>query len=100
MEDIKTIDGGRKKLCFKLAGSERVWEMPTLDSLPMKKALALSDIDPSSDREAQNAVMALMDELCPGLTDEITLGECKQIFNMLTEVSSVSLGEYQASPEQ
>ena len=98
MADIIHLGGERSEVCFQLAGNDKVWRLPTLDSLPMKRVLKLNSLV-STDDEAQQVAIDLFDELCPGLTDELTLGEFKQVFDAWAGASSVSMGESQASPE-
>ena len=99
MGEIVKIGSGRAEVCFQLDGTDKVWRIPTLDSLPMKRVLKLSELSAETDAEAQEAAIELIDELCPGLTDELTLGEFRKVFDLWMSASSVSLGESQASPE-
>lgn len=98
MADVIKLGGERSELCFQVAGSDRVWHLPTFDSLPMKRALKVASVSAESDEEAQRVAIDLIDELCPGLTDELTLAEFREVFDMWAGASGVSLGESQASP--
>ena len=99
MADIVKLGDTRHEVCFQLAGSDRVWHLPTFDSLPMKLALKLAIVEAGDDMAAQKAAIDLVDEICPGLTDELTLAEFRDVFDMWVGASAVSPGESQASPE-
>lgn len=101
MENSATIiKAARKEWAFQLAGSDKVWTLPLMGSLPVGLARKVAKM-PEAMTEAQmlDAAFDLFDELCPGLTDVVTSDQLAEIMLGWREASQVSPGESQASSD-
>lgn len=87
---------------FKLEGSDKVWRIPLAGSLPLKKArrlAAMVDSANASEIEQLDAVIALFDDLCPGLTDEVRSDQLKEIMEGWSAASGIEPGESRGSAD-
>lgn len=97
--NVMSFKPQRAHFCFTIGDDPKVWRMPALGSLPVKtarKLLSLADVDGSA---AVDAAFDLMDELCPGLTDVVTMTEFSEIFTAWKATADINLGESSASSE-
>lgn len=93
-ENVIRIGRPRRSFCFQLNGSERVWEMPSLEDLPVDQARRMASlVNVSNPLDQVDAVCDLMEELCPGLVNEVTMGDLMEIFRAWRDSSSVTVGE-------
>lgn len=88
-----------KEWCFKLNGSEKLWRMPLLGSLPLKTARRLMHSKANDETEMIDAATDLLDEICPGLTDELTVSGLMEVVSAWGEASGILLGESRSSSE-
>ena len=84
----KLIDSKKGAFKFKVDGSDKLWSLPLIDCLPVKSAMRLRDSG-----DGIEGAVALIDELCPGLTDVLTLDGMTQLFDAWNEASGISAGE-------
>ena len=83
---------------FQLAGSEKVWTLPLMGSLPIgtaRRMMRLADVETES--EMIEAACTIFDELCPGLIDTVTSDQLLAIMRGWQEASGMTPGESQAS---
>ena len=93
-ENVVKIGRPRRSFCFQLNGSEKVWEMPSPDCLSVEQARKMAlIINLSNPLDQVDAVCDLMEEMCPGLVNEVTMGDLMEIFHSWKDSSSITLGE-------
>lgn len=94
MAEIATIGEQAAEFNFRLAGSEKVWRLPLMGSLPVKTARRLARLsDAGEGSDMFDAAIEVFDELCPGLTDEVTMSQLTEVMRAWNEASGVSVGE-------
>lgn len=97
MADVKTISAPRGVFKFQVAGSGEVWSIPLMGSLPVPLARKMTR--GRDDNERMEDAFEVMDELCPGLLDGLTVGDFNEILSAWTEASGVTPGESQGSSD-
>ena len=91
----KVIEGVSGSWSFALAGDEgRVWSLPLLGALPVSKAREITRLSRvEDDVERWDATVAVLDDLCTGLTDVLTTSQMNDVVSGWVEASGISLGE-------
>ena len=85
---------------FQLSGSDKVWSLPLMGSLPLAVARKVAKMVGLDDESAMiDAAFDLFDELCPGLVDAVTTDQLAAIMVGWKEASSIEPGESQASSD-
>lgn len=84
---------------FQLEGGDAVWRLPLLGSLPVSKARCIMGAESGTSMEQLEAVLDLMDELCPGLTDELTVQGVSDVLSAWSEASNITVGESRSSSD-
>ena len=100
MEEITKIKADAGKWMFQLSGSEKVWSMPLMGSLPVKTARDVSKLaEVNAKTDMLDAAISLFDELCPGLTDVVTTDQLAEVMTAWKDASGIAPGESQASSD-
>ena len=101
-ETISTIGAARKVWCFRLAGDEKVWELPLIGSLNVKQAMKFRKLGKSAgDEEAMlDVAMDLFETLCPGLVESLTVDQLGEVMRGWQDASGMAAGESQASSDR
>ena len=97
--DVAVIGAPVRTWRFRISGSEEVFSLPLMGSLPMKDALALNTLASATRDEQVDAAVELFDRMCPGLTDIVTLDQLTDVVNGWREASGIAPGESPASSE-
>ena len=94
MDNITSIGGQKKEFRFQLAGSERVWAMPLMTSLPVSQAVKIAKLANVSNIGDQiDALTVVFESLCPGLIEELTMDEAAEVLRAWGAASGITLGE-------
>ena len=100
MDNIVSIGCAAKEFRFTLAGSERVWSIPLMTSLPVRQAAKIAKLAKSTSIETQtDALVELFDTVCPGLIDEISIDQAGEVLRAWGKASGVTPGESPAPSE-
>lgn len=91
------IASARNEWRFQLEGSRKVWALPLMGSLPAKKARMLSGLASADEQDALGLFVDLIEELAPGLADQVTLDQLREVIEGWQEASGISAGESQGS---
>lgn len=97
--DFSVIDAPAKEFCFKLSGSDELYRLPSVGSLPVRVARRLMDVGDGSNAEVLDAVGDLMDQWCPGLVDTLTLEQFTEVVEAWFTASGITMGESAASAD-
>ena len=93
------IASTRREWRFQVGSSKKVWSLPLMGSLPAKKVKVLASLDKEDGDEALDVFVDLLEGLCPGLTDELTLDELQQVMVGWQEASGITAGESRPSSD-
>ena len=100
MEEIKLIDAPAREWKFQLAGSEKVWALPLMGSLPISQARDIARLaDAKTEGEMLDASFELFERLCPGLCETVTTDQLAAILTGWREASGINPGESRASSD-
>lgn len=91
--DFARIDAPTQEFCFQLAEGGKVYRMPALGSLPLKSVRELMKLKGTDDAEALDAVSAILDRYCKGLSAKLTLDQFNAVLDEWFAASGVTLGE-------
>lgn len=79
---------------FQVGSSKKVWTLPLMGSLPAKKVRVLADLGKEDDgKRTLDSFIDLLEGLCPGLADEVTLDELREVMVCWQEASGITAGE-------
>lgn len=95
MSEVKIINAARGTFKFQVAGSSEVWSLPLMGSMPVPMARKMTR--GRDDSERINDAFEVVDEMCPGLLDNLTVAEFNEILSAWTDASGVTPGESQGS---
>lgn len=88
------IGGERRTFCFTLASApDRVWELPTIDSVPSRLIQGVIDGAEADPVSATRAYWAVIDSYAPELRDFASTSDLREIVEAWGRASGVSLGE-------
>lgn len=93
------IGRAEKAFRFQLSGSEKVWSLPLIGTLPIKLARDISKITTLDGNEQLDTMIDVFDGLCPGLTDVVSGDELNEIITLWCEASGITPGESQTSSD-
>lgn len=93
MAEDRVFGSERKAFCFRLEGSDEVWAMPLLNSLPMDEVMGFGP------QTTLGEFMAVFERYCPGLGKHISFGDFKELLVAWQEASGITVGESLASSD-
>lgn len=92
--ETKVIKGVAGEWSFQLSGSEKVWTLPLLGSLPVPQARMAARASKIQDGvERWEAMVDLLDAVRPGLTDALTSSQMGEVIDGWVEASGMGMGE-------
>lgn len=97
--DFTVIDAPAQVFHFKISGSDKLWSLPTVKSLPMRLYLGLVGTDKLSVAEQTAKASELVEALCPGLIENLTVEAFNDVLSAWYEASGISLGESSSSAD-
>lgn len=86
------IDAPAEVFKFKLVNDDTLYELPTLQSLPMRKYQDLTGVA-EDEIKFTNMCAEIFDDYCAGLVDKLTVKEFSEITSAWYKASGITLGE-------
>lgn len=100
MEEIAKIGSAAREWRFQLAGSDKVWSLPLMGSLPVKTSRDVAKLaEVKTNAEMLDAAISMFDALCPGLSDVVTTDQLADVMVSWQEASGIAPGKSQASSD-
>lgn len=94
------IEIPKREFCFKLAGSDEVFRLPLMGSLPLKSVNGMMKVmEAETAGEMMDRQIEIFDAICPGLTDVVTADQLMEVFRAWREASGINEGESRASSD-
>lgn len=92
-KEIRLVETEPKEFCFQLSEGGPVHRLPSIGSLPVKAARRLIGIDEGDTAQMLDVLSQMMDDVCPGLTDSLTLEQFVSVTEAWMAADGIRLGE-------